>query len=210
MALVDITGMRFSRWLVERIDPTSGKIKFWHCVCDCGTRKLVFGGDLKRGMSKSCGCLARETRAARMTSHGFARHPAYRSWQHMRTRCENPNDDNFPIYGGRGIVVCAQWQTFEVFWQDMGSTWREGLSIDREDTDGNYEPGNCRWATAAQQANNRRTNIMIDTPDGRMNVSEAAIKFGINRSSIYTRINSGWPEHRLLDEPGFNARWHKE
>lgn len=210
MALVDITGMRFSRWLVERIDPTSGKIKFWHCVCDCGTRKLVFGGDLKRGMSKSCGCLGREMRAARMTSHGFARHPAYHSWQHMRTRCENPNDDNFHIYGGRGIVVCAQWRKFEAFWEDMGPTWQDGLSIDRKETDGNYEPSNCRWDTPKDQANNRRSNQIINTPKGPMTISQAAELFGIGRQTLNGRVKSGWPTSRLFDAIQFNIRWHKE
>lgn len=210
MALVDLTGMRFDRWQVEGLDPASGKVKYWFCVCDCGGRKRVFGGDLKRRMSKSCGCLSKESRTERMTTHGMARHPAYRSWINAKGRCENPENDNYPIYGGRGIEMCRRWsESFDAFWEDMGETWQSGLSIDRIDANGNYEADNCRWATPLEQANNRRTNMIIDTPKGPMNVTQAAAAFGMNRNALAGRIRAGWPTEELFTQPRFNMRWHK-
>lgn len=209
VALVDLVGKRFGRFLVESLDENSGKVKYWHCVCDCGTRKRVFGGDLKRGNTKSCGCLMRESKSELFKTHGMARHPAYKSWQSMKNRCENTEYDGYALYGGRGITVCERWHTFECFWEDMGQTWASGLSIDREEVDGNYEPDNCRWATPKQQANNRRTNQIINTPAGPMNVTEASEQFGVDRRTIFARIRYGWPEERLLDSPRFSMRYHK-
>lgn len=199
MALIDLTGQKFNRWTVERLSPASGKMKYWDCVCECGTRRSVFGGDLKRGGSKSCGCHMKEVNADRYRSHGMSRHPAYRSWQFARQRCENPALDSFKDYGGRGITVCDRWRSFENFWADMGDTWLPGLSIERDDVNGNYEPGNCSWATPKEQAHNRRDNRIINTREGPMDVTDASERFGISRITIFSRIRYGWPEHRLLE-----------
>lgn len=209
MSLIDLTGRKFNRWTVECLYENSGKVKYWDCVCECGTRARVFGGDLKRGGSKSCGCLMREINAARYRSHNMSRHPAYKNWMGARMRCENAGVEGFWEYGGRGIQVCARWSSFAAFWEDMGSTWMPGLSLDREDGDGNYEVSNCRWATPRQQAHNRRDNRFIQTPLGPMNITQAAETFGISRITIGTRLRLGWPQSRLLDAPRFNPRWHK-
>lgn len=206
--IVDLTGKRFDRWLVQDICSDSGKVKFWNCICDCGVKRRVFGGDLKRGMSKSCGCLAKEVVGQHCITHGMSFHPAYRNWIHAKTRCENPAEDAFKDYGGRGISVCDRWSSFENFWQDMGPTWVKGLTIDRIDVNGSYEPGNCRWATAKQQANNRRNNRIINTPRGPMNITQAALAFGIKRVTLASRVNSGWPESELLSHVNFTMRWH--
>lgn len=204
--IVDLTGQKFHRWTVQGMSHQVGSMVYWHCVCECGTERPVFGGDLKRGGSKSCGCLTREVSAVRLRRHGLSGHAAYSSWQSMKTRCENPNDDNYHLYGGRGISVCPQWQTFDGFWTDMGPSWRHGGTIDRIDNDKGYEPGNCRWRTPKQQANNRRTNRMIQTPKGLMNVTEAAAAFGISRATIFARIRYGWPDSRLLEKPRDRGR----
>src|SRR4051812_41466291 len=114
---------------------------YWHCVCDCGTKRAVFGADLKRRGSLSCGCLMRELASERaMATHRMSRHPAYRTWIRIKVRCTNPNDDGHHLYGGRGIKVCSRWETFEKFWEDMGPSWVRGASIDRIDTNGDYSP----------------------------------------------------------------------
>ena len=197
--VVDLTGKKFGRWIVKGFSHKNGKMFYWSCLCDCGKERAVFGGDLKRGGSRSCGCLQKEEVSDRFTSHGMARHPAYRSWQHMKNRCGNPTDDGYKDYGGRGIKICNEWLEFDGFWSDMGSTWEKGLSIDRIDVDGNYEPSNCRWATSKQQGNNRRTNQLIMCPDGELRtVTLAAEKYGIKRATIFSRIRYGWPEDQLL------------
>jgi hypothetical protein len=148
---IDLTGRRFGRW---RIDGYAGDTK-WHCTCDCGTHVVVSGQVLRRGHSKSCGCLRRELAKARSTKHGMTGTPEYRSWRNMKQRCFNPRRDRYEYYGGRGITPCEDWLSFVPFFADMESR-PEGCSLDRIDPNGNYEPSNCRWATSQQQRQNRR------------------------------------------------------
>lgn len=205
MAMIDLTGRVFGRWSVIKLSHKDEKSAlFWECLCSCGTRRPVFGGDLKRGSSVSCGCHRDELSVARSTTHNLARHPAYRSFIKMKVRCFNKKDGNYYLYGARGITVCERWEnSFENFWEDMGPAWQPGLSVERDNVNGNYEPGNCRWATPKEQANNRRSNVIIETPKGRMNIQQAADTFGLTHQTISSRIRYGWDDYELTKPLGY-------
>lgn len=210
MALIELAGQKFGRWTVERLGEKRGRVNHWWCVCECGVRREVNGCSLREGASTSCGCYASEWSVKKHTSHGMHKHPAYLTWRAMRRRCQLPTDPGYKDYGGRGITVCDTWQSFEGFWADMGATWAEGLTIDRKNTNGNYLPDNCRWATPKQQGNNRRNNVMIQTPLGPMNVTQASETFGVNRNTITRRMRDGWLPKELLEPAEFSVRWHTQ
>jgi hypothetical protein len=130
------------------------------CRCDCGTEVIVHCTNLGRDNTTSCGCFHRERSSAARFVHGHAvkhsRTREYRIWTNMKTRCSNPNADNYSYYGGRGIRVCSRWaESFAAFLEDMGACPSPDHTIDRINADGDYEPGNCRWATMKLQSNNR-------------------------------------------------------
>ena len=180
---IDLTDQKFGRLTAK--EPV-GKAKDgslrWRCECECGNETIVTSCDLrKRGTKpqhrpiRSCGCLAREQSASRLLKHGatncrdartWARE--YVTWADMKARCNNPNTHNYYLYGGRGIKVCVRWQKdYTAFLSDMGPKPTPKHTIDRINPDGDYEPGNCRWATASEQQRNRRDrrHLCQDSPD---------------------------------------------
>lgn len=157
MNIRDKTGQRFGRLFVLHRD--EGRRLHWICQCDCGEIVSVQSNNLASGNTSSCGCLqrekAREYAPGGRPTHGMYKTRVYTIWVGMIQRTRNPNIPNWHNYGGRGIRICDRWLRFENFLADMGEP-PAGLSIDRINNDGNYEPGNCRWATAKEQIHNRR------------------------------------------------------
>jgi len=178
---IDITGMKFGRLtVIRRVDSRPGKIE-WLAQCECGGSKVAAGQNIRGGMTRSCGCLVRETTSKRSKTHGHftgrKMTHEYRAWRGILTRCFNRNEPNYCDYGGRGITICDEWRRdFPRFLAAVGYRPGPGFSIDRINNDGNYEPGNVRWADRRTQNTNRRNTIRIE---GRT-LQEIADEYGIN------------------------------
>ena len=199
--------MKFSRLAVvtEAKDRNVDGLVRWECVCDCGRSTVVPGAWLVKGNTKSCGCLQRD--AVRLTiqrnkTHGATDTAMYWKWRSMIRRCYDTRVQQYANYGGRGIGVCDRWRTsFECFVSDMGHPPR-GVSIERINNDGDYAPGNCRWATQKDQCRNRRMTIFLEL-DGRPTpLTEVSEKTGIHRATLYWRFKQGWKPPKLLQISG--------
>lgn len=164
--MIDLTGMKFGRLTVVAFaNKKLGNDHFWECLCECGTTKIIRGRCFQYSASTtvSCGCHKREIVKKVNTKHGMYKMPIYGSWCHMKGRCENPNNEKYKDYGGRGIVVCKRWHAFDNFLADMGPSHFKGATIERKDVNGNYCPENCEWISAGLQARNKRKTIDIET-----------------------------------------------
>ncbi len=199
----DLTGHVIGRWTVLKYLGTDkhGHAR-WDCQCLCGTRRAVLSSSLVRRISLSCGCRNREVATALSTTHGKSETPEHQIWCHMRSRCHIPTDTGYHNYGGRGITVCDEWrESFAAFFEDMGERPSSEHSIDRIDNDGNYEPGNCRWATTKEQARNTRRSRMLTLNGKTMCVTDWAKEIGLTPSALLYRLRLGWSVERVLTEP---------
>lgn len=203
---LDLTGQKFGKLLVLGISHKTerGEI-LWLCQCECGNYSTPSASALKKGNSTTCGC----GRLRAITTHGMTGSRTFKTWESMKLRCTNPDDPSYARYGGRGIKVCDRWlQSFENFLKDMGER-PPNKTLDRRNTHGHYEPGNCRWATPLEQQANRDATRKL-THDGRtLTLAEWSERVGIPAKTLRSRCRAGWPVEKTLSEPVMPGRGKK-
>ncbi len=205
----DLTGQRFGRLLVECRINSANRAKSgtsreicWQCLCDCGKQKTVKSSNLRRGLVKSCGCLRVSIAHSLSYKHGKRHTKEYATFTQMKQRCNNPSSASWKNYGGRGISYDPRWENFEVFLEDVGVAPGKEYSLDRyPDNNGNYEPGNVRWATPKQQLRNTRHNVLIEFEGEIKTTSEWEEITGIHQDTIRFRLRSGWSAKDILTTP---------
>ena len=198
----NLSGKIFGRLIVKKrvANSLNGHTR-WLCQCECGNTTIVFGSNLRRGQTQSCGCIQKEVTSNRSKKHGHTipQSKEYKAWCGMIQRCTNPNNTAYGNYGGRGVQVCDQWRnSFETFLEDMNNVPTSEYSLDRIDSNGNYEPSNCRWATRQEQNSNRSNNIIID---GKT-LAEVCREKGLSYATIRARIQHyNWSIDKALNTP---------
>lgn len=203
----NLIGEKFGRWtVIEEAEKRNGMARL-KCRCECGTEKVVYQKHLLSGASTSCGCLAKEKSRERLeiyrkdnATHRMTSTRLYHIWVNIKSRCNNPNNDSFAIYGGRGIKICDEWQDFSNFmaWA-LSNGYTDTLTIERIDVNGNYEPLNCKWTTMKEQGNNRRNNHFITYKGITRTIAQWSEIVGIKRNTLYARINRDkWSIGRAL------------
>ena len=216
----DLTGQEFERLTVlEYAGQDKHGVSLWICRCTCGVVKVINSMGLKAKKVKSCGChRAEQLRAGReglvkqRTRHGRSRTTEHHIWANILYRCQKETSRQYPDYGGRGIKVCERWQGedgFINFLADMGPRPSPQHTIDRINNDGNYEPGNCRWATKKEQARNRRDNLILEYRGKRKTMIEWCEIKGINKITLWGRLAKGWSVDDALDTP-IDVRFRKK
>ena len=205
----DLTGQKFGLLTVIKLDHTvqkfnekrqkNGILYFYKCICECGQEKIVNGYYLMSNKVKSCGCLKHK---GTNFSHRLGRPDTYSHWSNIKTRCFNKNNKKYKSYGGRGITVCKEWLDFKNFhYWAINNGYKKGLSIERIDVNGNYEPDNCKWIPMEQQSKNRRCVINYSLNGKKMNINEWTKFLGCGKETIRERIKRGWTIEKALTTP---------
>ena len=191
----DLMGQRFGRQVViKRAGINKFRNILWLCHCDCGKEHIVPSEKLIQGKSKSCGCLAHDIHVKQFETHGITTGGKPRTfiiWNGMKARCLNPKSTTYPAYGGRGILVCKEWLTFENFhnWA-MANGYADNLTIDRIDNNGNYEPDNCRWLDAITNRKMQRSAKYITICGITKNISDWCKELNISKTIAYKYLHS--------------------
>jgi hypothetical protein len=209
----DIIGKRFGKLTVvervgsRRVSATSVE-SLWRCRCDCGGERTTPADPLRRGRTTSCGCSRYGRQPRKRHGHAGNAHKrirpssTYVTWLSMRDRCADPKCEQYPRYGGRGIVVCERWRkSFDNFLADMGEKPSPTHSIDRIDGNGNYEPSNCRWATPIEQATNRKGVRRLEYTGNVYSLAALARLTGCPEGTLYYRLKDGWSVTRAVETP---------
>lgn len=199
----DLTGKKFGKLTVIKQNGYKGNKMAWLCKCDCGNFTTVSTDSLNSGQTQSCGCLRKERLLAALTTHGMAHTKIYKIWEAMKRRCDCPKVERYSQYGGRGITYTLKWKKFEPFYQwALSAGYKEGLSIDRINVNGNYEPSNCRWIPLRDQAYNKTTSKLLTCRGITLTIAEWSQRTGIPYEAIYQRIvRLKWDTERALTEP---------
>lgn len=203
---IDLTGQRFGRLtVVKRVENQishGGTINVrWLCKCDCLREVVVRAKDLRSGRTQSCGCLHSETFTHK--THGLSNSRLCDIWNRIKQRCYNCKCNDFPYYGGRGITICDEWlHDFMLFYNwAISNGYRDNLTIDRIDVNGNYDPSNCRWATNKAQQNNKRNNRLLTYNNKSQTIAQWADEYGMSYGKLYNRILRGWSVEKSLNTP---------
>jgi hypothetical protein len=199
------TGKVFGRLTVlAHVGTIAGRQAGYQCQCRCGEKKVVSGSNLRRGLAKSCGCLRKEKHRAAMAERSRLApdQTLVAVWRNIVFRCTNKKSAVYYRYGGRGIKVCERWlKSARAFIEDMGPRPSDKHTVERINNEGNYEPGNCRWATKKEQARNKANNVRL-TCDGRtMLMVEWAEETGIGLATLHARLKSGWSHEKTIKTP---------
>lgn len=199
--LTIVAGTKYGRLtVIEQTGRDKNHKKLYLCRCECGEEKVFIGSRLKSGHTKSCGCLSRDTVIARSTKHSLSRTRAAASWANMMYRCYDPQEAYYHRYGARGIKVCERWHDLKNFFEDMGER-PEGQTLERINNDGDYEPGNCKWASPLEQSQNTSFNRQLTFNGLTLCLSEWARRAGIKRNTIEGRLDRGWSIEQALTIP---------
>ena len=211
MKQLNITGKRFGKLVaIKTIGKNKNGVYLWQCKCDCGNEITASVGNLNNGHTKSCGCLRADRCKTKFTKHGLERTRLYDIWRDMRLRCYDERNISYNRYGGRGITICDEWKEDVKAFYDwaMANGYNDSLTIERIDNDGNYFPENCRWATVKEQANNRRSNVLVTHKGKTQTMKEWANEVGIPYKVVWARTQKlGWSVERALTDPVRKGKW---
>lgn len=202
----NITGQTFGRLTVlGPISKNTHRQIIWLCQCACGKQATTTRGNLINSHTQSCGCKSIDVLIERSKTHGMSKSPLYKTWRHIIERCTNQNHEHYVYYGGRGIEICAEWRaSFQAFYDHISQLphcREDGFSVDRIDNNGNYQPGNVRWATMSQQRRNTR-RIRNYTYNGKSQyLIEWAEEYNIKYGTLKSRLKVGWDMHDALTKP---------
>ena len=211
----DMSNLKFNRLTVLSFNGRINGHSYWECLCDCGNKTIVEGYNIRNGITKSCGCYAVERLKQRgkyavlpdMKTHGLSNSKLYAVWSTMKARCLNKNNHAYSRYGGRGIKVCDRWlHSFENFFADMSGSYKDGLTLERKNVNGNYEYENCKWATYKEQARNTRSNIRFVQDGKEITLAQYCEDNNIKLGLVHRRLRDGWDLKDAISKPIFENK----
>lgn len=205
MNIEELINKKYGRLVIISYDTKKGNKHYVNCKCDCGNTKSIRFSRLKSGETKSCGCIRLENleklrHLNNLNRHGKSKDKLYSVYSSIKYRCYNVNANNYKHYGGKGVKVCDEWlNDFMKFYNwSHNNGYREGLSIDRIDVNGDYEPSNCRWADSTTQSNNKCNTIYLTYNNKTQSLSAWAKELSIPYGTAYSRFSRGKETNNIL------------